>query len=295
MISSSRRRFLSSVLAAGAVAPLARAVAPFERPGKPSFRLGLAAYSFRQALQDGSDFDLFQFIDYCANLGLEGTELTSYYFPSDADEEYLLKIRRHAFLRGIAISGTAVGNNFALPRGEKRDQEIAGVKKWVDRAVAFGAPHIRVFAGAAGGLEEDDAFTLCIEALEETAEYAGQHGIFLGLENHGGLVAEASGMLRILEAVESPWLGVNLDTGNFHTEDPYGDLAKCAPFAVNVQVKVEMRPRNGNREPVDLKRLVRLLRDANYQGFIILEYEAAEDPFEAVPAWLERLAEVFQA
>ena len=130
----------------------------------------------------------------------------------------------------------------------------------------------------------------CIEAMEECCEYAGAKGIFLGLENHGGLVAEPAGMLEILEGVKSPWLGVNLDTGNFHTDDPYRDLAKVAPWAVNVQVKVEMRPRGAKKKsPANLERVVAILREVNYQGFVVLEYEAKEDPMTAIPHHLENL------
>ncbi|MCP4849776.1 MAG: sugar phosphate isomerase/epimerase, partial [Verrucomicrobiaceae bacterium] len=183
-----------------------------------------------------------------------------------------------------------VGNNFALPEGRARDEQIAAVKGWIDRAAVLGAPHVRVFAGAAKGIDEAVARRMCVSALEECCDYAGGKGIFLGLENHGGIVARAEGMLEIIAAVKSPWFGVNLDTGNFHTEDPYADLAKVAPYAVNVQVKVEMRA-SGQKQhhPADMKRLVKILRDAGYQGYVALEYEAKGDPFKEVPAHLEAL------
>jgi sugar phosphate isomerase/epimerase len=111
----------------------------------------------------------------------------------------------------------------------------------------------------------------------------------LGLENHGGIVADPSDLLEIVRAVKSPWFGVNLDTGNFQTEDPYADLAKCAPYAVNVQVKVEIKRRGAKAEPSDLKRVATILRDANYQGYVALEYEAAPDPWTVVPRHLEEL------
>ena len=136
-----------------------------------------------------------------------------------------MKTRRHAFLRGVAVSGTSVGNVFTLPRGEARDREIASVKSWIHSAAVLGAPHIRVFAGnVQKGQSPDEAQRLCIEALEECCAFAATQGIFLGLENHGGIVAEPEGLLAIVRAVQSPWLGVNLDTGNFHSADPYAEL-----------------------------------------------------------------------
>ncbi len=305
--SLSRRRFLKSsstaVLGAGALgASSALGMEPLSRPGGPRFDLSLAAYSFRNFFEYMRDkkkevtdrkMDMFKFIDYCADQGLKGTELTSYFFQPDAGAEYFKKIRQHAAKRGIAISGTAVGNNFARPKGPELDKEIADVKRWIDNAAIMGAPHIRIFAGRATGVSDAEARSMCIEAIEECCEYAGQWGVRLGLENHGGIVAEADGMLEIIKAVNSPWFGVNLDTGNFHTQWPYRDLALIAPYAINVQLKVEMRPKDRPHEPASLERLARILRYAEYQGYVVLEYEAKPDPYEAVPPLVKELKKVF--
>jgi sugar phosphate isomerase/epimerase len=282
------------------------AIEPFKRAGQPRLSLSLAAYSFREYFIDGGGkknleaakrIDLLQFVDYCADHGCAGAEVTSYYFPPNVTEDYLLKLRRHAFLRGIEISGTAVGNTFALPPGEKRDKEIAGVKAWIDRAYVLGAPHIRIFAGgAAKDASLAEAQKQCISAIEECADYAGKKGIMLGLENHGGIVADAEGVLEIVRAVKSRWFGMNLDTGNFHSADPYADIARCAPYAVNVQLKGEIKRATASKaEPADLPRLVKILREANYQGYVALEYESAEDPWKAVPELLKRMKELFAA
>jgi sugar phosphate isomerase/epimerase len=299
----SRRQFAASTaLALGAlVAPASSAVEPFKRAGESRLRLSLAAYGFRQYFKDSShkrdnaatddkQIDLFQFIDYCAENHCDAAELTSYYFPKEITNDLLLKIKRHAFLRGVELSGTSVGNTFTPPPGEKRNQEIAHTKKWIDYAALLGIPHIRVFAGNADGQSPEAAKKNCIGALEECCAYAGEHGIFLGIENHGGIVAEPDALLDIIKSVQSPWLGVNLDTANFHTDDPYRDLARCAPYAVNVQLKTEVQAKGKKKEPADLKRLVKILRDANYQGYLVLEYEASEDPYTAVPRALKELA-----
>jgi sugar phosphate isomerase/epimerase len=160
----------------------------------------------------------------------------------------------------------------------------------------MGAPHIRIFAGnAQGGISPTQAKTLAIGAIEECCDYAGQKGIVLGLENHGGIVADPADLLEIVRAVKSPWFGINLDTGNFNTADPYADLARCAPYAVNVQVKTEITKRGQKKEAADLARLVQIVRDANYQGYVALEYEAAEDPWKAVPETLEKLGALLKA
>jgi sugar phosphate isomerase/epimerase len=300
MPSFSRRHFLQLAGLTALSAPALRAIEPFARTGAPRLRLGLAAYSFRDYFKDTTHaqkagvepkLEMPQFIDYCAEQGCEGAELTSYYFPKDVTDDYLRQIRRHAFLKGVSISGTSVGNNFARKKGPELDKEIADVKRWIDRAALLGAPHIRVFAGApAKDFPVEEAKRNCIASLEECCAYAGERGIFLGLENHGGIVAEPEALLEIVRAIKSPWLGINLDTGNFHTADPYASLAQCAPYAVNVQVKTEMRAAAEKKnQPADLQRQVKLLRDANYQGWVTLEYEAPEDPWQAVPTILAQL------
>jgi sugar phosphate isomerase/epimerase len=300
-----RRQFLKSsvgaglaVAASGLVAPVvAPAIEPVKRSGASRLRLSLAAYSFRETFnhkEPDKRITLFDFIDFCAEHGCDAAEITSYYFPKEFDTDYLIQLRRHAFLRGIAISGSAVGNTFTV--SEKREAEIALTKKWIDHCAIIGAPHIRVFAGTQPKDAEPAATKkLCIQALEECCDYAGKKGIFLGLENHGGIVAEADGLLEIVRAVKSPWLGVNLDTGNFHTDDPYGDLAKCAPYAVNVQYKVEVQYRGKPKQLGDMPRVIKILRDANYQGYVALEYEAREDAWKAVPEWLGKLKEAIGA
>jgi len=315
MQTTTRRHFLKTSLQSGfalagfgllEINPLT-AAEPFRRAGAPRLLLSLAAYSFRDYFKDsnhkrdtksdpGKRIDLFQFIDYCADHGCQGAELTSYYFPPDLDHDFLIQIKRHAFLRGIEVSGTAVGNTFTLPAGLRRDQEIAQVKKWIDYAAILGAPHIRIFAGSPSpDMSRDQSRQLCISAIEDCCDYAGRKGVFLGLENHGGIVATADEILEIVQAVKSPWLGVNLDTGNFHTDDPYADLVRIAPFAVNVQMKGEVHPRGKGDEPADLPRLVKILRDANYQGYVALEYESKEDPWTAVPRLLKQIKELFAA
>jgi sugar phosphate isomerase/epimerase len=307
-----RRDFLKLSGAAGLAATLvpwgafaADGRGPFQRSGQPRLRLSLAAYSFREnfplmrgkpnaKVPAGKATDMFKFIDYCAAHGCEGAELTSYFFDAETDD-YLIKLKRHAFLRGVAISGTAIGNNFSLPKGAKLDEEIAATKKWIDRAVLLGTSHVRVFAGIAPkDFPRAEADKMVITSLQECCEYAGQRGVFLGLENHDSIGA-ADTLLPMIKAVNSPWLGINLDSGNFRTADPYKDFAECVPYAVNVQIKVEVNDAAGGKRAADLKKFTQLLRDGGYQGWIALEYEAKEDAAVAVPRVLEELKRLFAA
>jgi sugar phosphate isomerase/epimerase len=280
---------------------VSRAEESLPRKGPSRMKLSLAAYSFRNYFKDrahkrddkapaGPDMDLFGFIDFCAAHHCDAAELTSYYFPANTDKAFLLKLKRHAFLRGVQISGSAVGNTFTNPAGPARDKEMETVKKWIGHCELLGAPHLRVFAGGLPkGISEKEGVANCIESLREACAEAAQHGVFLGVENHGGIVAEPAPLLEILKAVDSPWLGINLDSANFHTADPYADFAKCAPYAVNVQIKTETRPKDAAVQRADLKRYIQILRDANYQGYVALEFEENADPYKTVPGVLEEL------
>lgn len=298
----SRRALLGSGLAATSMLALGSTAAesadPPQRNNKHLFKLSLAAYSFNRVLPrfwtpdqlDNAKFTLEQFIDFCADQGLGACELTAYYFPKEVTTKYLLSIKERCFRMGLAISGTAIGNNFCVADPAELQKQLEMTRNWIDYSAILGAPVIRIFAG---GVPKGDTIEAtrerCVAAINESLEYAAQKGVCLALENHGGITTDPDEMLKIVQAVNpSPWFGVNFDSGNFRTPDPYADLEKIAPYAINAQVKVEITP-NGNKEHADLPRIMKILENAHYRGFVALEYEAAADPFTAVPEHLNTL------
>lgn len=261
-------------------------------------KLSVAAYSFRNHFRymKGKErtpsepaIDMRKFIDFCNSAGATGAELTSYFFPPNTDQKYFRQLRSYAKRKKISVSGTAVGNNFSLEPTADREAQMAYVKMWIDHAVTMGAPHVRIFAGKKKkDTSEKLADKLVIEALEEACDYAGKRKIYLGLENHDS-IATAERLIRLLQAVDSKWLGINLDSGNFRTADPYRDFEESAPYAVNVQMKTELKIGNKSHES-DLGRFMGILKTAGYTGWVALEYEAKDNPYEAVPAVIEKLA-----
>jgi sugar phosphate isomerase/epimerase len=297
-MADSRRSFLKGAAAAVMGAPSApAAMEPVARGGGAHLRLSLAAYSYRKYLTDyrrgqtpaTGGMTLDDFVDLCARFGLDGTEPTAYYVPTPVSAAYLRRLRRRAFLHGLTISGTAIGNTFTHPPGPELEKEIAHVKAWTDHAAELGAPVIRIFAGdLPKGTSEEEARKRCIEAIQRCCEYAGERGVILALENHGGIVTRADQLLAIVKAVKSDWFGVNWDSGNFRSADPYAELEMTAPYAVTAQIKVGIGSPSGKRE-ADLPRVVGILKNAGYRGFVALEYEEEEDPTTAVPRHLETL------
>jgi sugar phosphate isomerase/epimerase len=294
-----RRDFFSAVAAVPAMSlPAAgAAIDPIRRVGPPRMKLSLAAYSFRNALSGPrKSMTLDDFVDLASTYDIEAVEPTSYYFPEPATPEYCRSLRRHALLQGLSISGTAVGNTFTHRPGPELQKEMDHVKRWIDLAAELHAPTIRIFAGnLQKGTSEEDARRWCIDAIHRACEYAGSRGIILALENHGGIVSTPDQMLAIVREVRSDWFGVNLDTGNFRGADPYAELARLAPYAVVTQVKTEITIGKGQRREADLARVIKLLRDVNYRGFVVLEYEGEADPRTAAPRYLSELRKLLSA
>ena len=300
-----RRQFLhagAAVLAGLALPSLNSAADPIVRNGKPHLKLSLAAYSFSRQLsqhwpspkkQDGT-MTLLDFIDFCAEQNLDGTELTSYYFPAEITSDYIRQIKERTFRLGLDISGTAIGNDFCKPAGEALKAEKALTRKWIDYAADLGAPVIRIFAGnVPKGDTEAAALDRCVAAIDEAVAYAATKSVVLALENHGGITSTPEQLLAIVKRVApSPNFGVNFDSGNFRTADPYASLEMIAPYAMNAQVKATVSPNGGQKEAADLARIIGILKQANYRGYVVLEYEEPEDPRTAIPPLLKKLREL---
>jgi sugar phosphate isomerase/epimerase len=297
MARMTRRSFLLSTpaaMAAVAVRPTgAAAIGPIRRTGTSQLRVGLAAYSMRQYLQAAPGtkgaMDLLGFVDYAAGLGVDAVELTSYYFPEKLTDAYLNEVKRRCHVNGLDISGGAIRNNYTLPDGDPELQKwFDHTETWLAHYQKLGVPVVRVFSGVPPkGMTEEQGIANAIANLRKALVFAERHGVILGLENHDYLT-RIDRMLPIIKAIDSPWFGVNLDSGNVDTPDVYAQLAKIVPYAVNVQLKVETGPVK-QKVATDVPRFVRMLKDAGYRGYVVLEYESAPDPYEAIPKHLQTL------
>jgi sugar phosphate isomerase/epimerase len=294
MTTATRRQFLCSALGAGTglglAARSARAIEPIRRNGQAHIRLSIAAYSYRKYLDlKKPAMTLDDFVEVAAGMSVDAVEPTAYYFAKTTPE-YLAHLKGKCTRLGLDVSGTAVGNNFCVADPAKLRDQIAYVKQWVEHTARLGGKTVRIFAGSAPkGETEEKARARCLEAIEESCDHAGKYGIYLALENHGGIVATIEQMLMLVQAVKHDWFGVNWDTGNFHSPDPYADLTRLAPYAVVVQIKSEIQRAGQNKEEADLARLIGILRAADFRGYVALEYEAAEEPKTAVPRQIDRL------
>jgi sugar phosphate isomerase/epimerase len=263
-------------------------------------KLSLAAYSMRSKLPNfrnnqhaTSDYQMEDFIEQAAKWQVDGVELTSYFLPDPCPRDRAQSLKRLAHVNGLDITGGAIGNNFTYsPGSSKAKEQMEYTRRWIETYGYMGAPVIRVFAGNPDKeADKTQAVKNIIENLKAACYFAEQSGVILAMENHD-FTTNIDRYLEIIDAVDSPWFGANLDSGNLaKTADPYADLARIAPHAVNAQIKVVI-PVNGIKQAADFERLIQILKDANYKGYVVLEYEEEADPLIEIPKYLGRLREL---
>mgnify|MGYP000700244879 CR=1 FL=1 len=278
--------------------PVLAAATPIARKAGTRIRIGLNAYSFNKPLMAGK-MTLFDVIDYCAQQGIDGADLTGYYFPGYPNvpsDEYLFKLKRYAFLNGVTIGGTGVRNDFTLPDASSRRGHIQLVKDWIDVAAKLGSDMVRVFTGRElpKGYTFDQVFEWMVPAFRECAEYGRKHGVIVGLQNHHDYAKTAAETIRIVDAVKSDWFSVILDIGSLRMSDPYEEIEKLLPYASNWQIKEHVWY-GERREPVDLVRLKRIIDKTGYRGFTPIEALGEGDPAVIVTAFLKQVREAFGA
>lgn len=299
----SRRTFLRSaatLAAAGTVIPqLVRGQPDIpEKSAASRIKLSISSYSYWHFKE--KKFPIETVIDEAAKLGVEGIDILHRQMESE-DNAYLQGLKRHAFVNGIAFTCLSIHQSFVSPDKEFLAKQIAHTKHCIELAAKMGIPSLRLNSGRWGtiksfdelmanrgvepileGYTEDDGFKWCIDSIEKCLPTAEKNGVLLALENHWGLCSTPEGQLRIKNAIDSPWLGIMMDTGNF-LEDPYDKLEMLAPYTNFIQAKTYYGGGEWYSLDLDYDRIVKILKDVNYRGYISLEFEGKEDPFTAVP------------
>ncbi len=287
-----RRHFLGHALIAPAVGLRAAPTAEARR-----VRLSCNLYSFNAPLRAG-EMSLPEVVAFCAEAGFDAVDPTGYYFPgypSVPDEAFSHALKRQAFLLGLDLSGTGIRNDFTQPDPAARAADVARVQAWVEAAARLGAPCLRVFSGGETpeGVSRAVAEGWVVEALRACAEHGARRGVMIVLQNHHDFIRTAEETARILDAVGSDWLGLNLDIGSYRAADPYAEIARMAPRAVTWQLKEHVYV-GGRETPTDLDRMARIIRGVGYRGYVPLETLGPGDPRRKVPAFLAEVRAAFE-
>jgi sugar phosphate isomerase/epimerase len=271
-------------------------------------RIGVSTYSFWHF--KGDKPEIADCIDRAAAMGFDGVEILHQQMRGE-DNAYLQELKGRAFAQGLDLMGFSTHQGFVSPDKAVRQKNIDHTLRCIELAWRLGIPTLRVNTGrwntiksfddlmANRGIEpnlegfsDDEGFKWVIDSLQECIPAAQQSGVIMGLENHWGLGRTAEGVMRIVEAINSPWLKVTLDTGNF-LEHMYEQMRRLAPHAVLIQAKTYFGGGEWYTLEIDYAHVNRILREANYRGYVSLEFEGKEDAETGVPKSLAVLREAF--
>jgi L-ribulose-5-phosphate 3-epimerase len=263
-----------------------------------AMRIGTSTYSFWHFLKEKVPIE--HVMDRAYEMGLDGVEVLHVQMENE-DRAYINDLKRHALELSLDIFCLAIHQNFVSPSEEERMKQVEHTKRCLEIAYRLGAPCIRLNSGrwntiksfdelmARKGIEppipgfsEEDAFGWVVDCINECLPMAEEHGVVMALENHWGLTSTPEGVNRIVGQVGSKWLRTLMDTGNF-LEDPYTKLQKIAPGAILVHAKTYYGGGEWYRLDIDYGKVLKILRDINFKGYISIEYEGKESALTAVP------------
>jgi sugar phosphate isomerase/epimerase len=317
MKSFNRRTFLTGTLGAAALSINSRSSAQAkadESSGQTerahrSNPIAVSTYSFWR-FKKGLKLPIEDCIEKAAEMGFNGVEILHVQMEKESND-YLQNLKRRALINGIDLCGMSIHQGFLSPDGAKRQKNIDHTIKCIELAYKLGIPLIRLNTGTWGtsrnfdelmknrgiepplpGCTEDDGFKWVIDSIEKCLPAAESCGVILGLENHWGLARTPQGLLRIVNAVDSTWLRVLLDTGNF-LEEPYDKLEQCAPQAVFMHAKTYYGGGLWYTLDLDYHRIAAIMRKHSYHGYVSLEFEGNEDYKTAIPKSLALLRNAF--
>jgi L-ribulose-5-phosphate 3-epimerase len=273
-------------------------------------RIGVSTYSFWQFNGPKEKAPIEDCIEKAAQMGFDGIEFLLVQMQSE-ENDYLQKLKRQAFHAGLDLMGFSTHQGFVFPEVEKRQSEVDKSIRQIELAYALGIPTMRLNTGRWGtsgsfdelmankgiepvlnGYTEDEGFKWVTDAIEQLIPTAEKCGVVLGLENHWGLGRTAEGVLRIVKDINSPWLQITADTGNF-LDRQYEQLEMLAPQTFLIQAKTYYGGGKWYTLDIDYDKVAQIFRKVNYRGYVSVEFEGHEDPNTAIPKSLELMRNAF--
>jgi len=297
-----RSMFATGALALAPAAPAAAAATGSR------IRLAVSTYSYWHFKPP--KYPIESVIDHAAKIGFEGVEILHRQMENETPA-YVNKLKRLAFERGLSFPMLSIHQDFVSPKAEERQAAIKHTTGCLELAARLGCGAIRLNSGRwktiksfdelmkvkgdeppLPGYTEADALGWCVSSIQECLPVAERLGVLMALENHWGLTTKIDNLLKIHKEVNSPWLGINMDTGNY-PGDPYAGIERLAPHATIVQAKTYYGGGVWYTLDLDYKRIAGILRKAGYRGWVSLEMEGNEAAEPAVEKSYRVLREAF--
>ena len=295
-----RRSFTRNVALAGVAAAAMPVINLSQKQattgrGTEHLKISLNAFSFNDLLLS-KKITIDDVLEFCAKTGFEGVDLTGYYFPgypAAPSDEYLYHIKKKAFRLGIDLGCTGVRNDFTWADPDKRAEEKKLVKDWIKVAQKLGAPGVRIFAGTLSkeNFAWDERAKWIVDDIRECADYGKEHGVMLAFQNHWDFVKTATEVDKIMKMVDHEWVGLMLDIGSYHTPDPYKDIASTARYAITWQMKEKVFV-NDTQVEADYAKVIDIVKNCGYRGYLPLETLGQGDPYQKVEALYNKVKKI---
>lgn len=298
-----------SLLSAGAAA-LAAVPAPVAAQPKAQRRIQLAVSTYSYWHFKPTKYPIEDVIEDAARLGFDGVEILHRQM-TDESPAYVNSLKKRAFTLGLSMPMLSIHQDFVSPAADERAKMIDHTIRCLELAARLGIPCVRLNSGRwktipdfndlmkvkgdeppLPGYKLEDAIGWCVSSIEKCLPTCEKLGVMLALENHWGLTTSIDNLLTIHQKVNSPWLGINMDTGNY-PGDPYAGIERLAPKATIVQAKTYYGGGEWYTLDLDYKRIAGILRKANYNGWVSLEMEGKESPKTAVAKSYDVLRQAF--
>ncbi|WP_140938136.1 sugar phosphate isomerase/epimerase family protein [Sphingobacterium lumbrici] len=289
---NSRRDFIKNLGLATAGVVLMPSLEGFSSK-KKWFDISLAEWSLHRTLHKG-DLKNIDFPEFTAkNFGIYGVEYVNSFFKDKAkDMTYLKDLNNRAKDNGVKNVLIMIDGEGDLGHADaqKRAQAVDNHYKWIDAASFLECTSIRVNAGGNGSREE--VKQRVVESLSILSNYSKKSKINVIVENHGGISSHGDWLADVLKSVGNKYCGSLPDFGNFYEYDRYQGVIDLMPYAKGVSAKTHDFDENGNEANIDYAKMMKIVKNAGYKGFVGIEYEGGTlseiDGIKATKALLER-------
>ncbi len=296
-----RRQFLQMVSAAGAVAATssigltAASASNLVNIQKPlPFQISLAEWSLHKALFGGKINNLDFAKTAKEEFQIDAVEYVNQFFKDKAkDEKYLAELKKRHEDLNVKCLLIMIDGEGALGDADdaKRKVAVENHYKWVEAAKYLGCHSIRV--NAQSTTNYDEAKKLAADGLRRLSEFGAQHNINVIVENHGGLSSNGKWLAETIASVGLKNCGTLPDFGNFHDYDRYMGVTETMPYAKAVSAKSHDFDDKGNETHTDYFKMMQIVADAGYKGFVGIEYEGSKlDEFAGIRATRDLLIKV---
>ena len=240
------------------------------------------AYSFNDEFRSGQ-MDLFDMMEFAADIGLNAVDLTAYYFssyPKLPKKDEIFALKKRALELGLNISWMGVRNNFVTADTEARARDLKMIKDWLEVSSSVGSSILRIFTGRnqPEGYTKEQVKTWLVDAFKECSQYGSEVGVIAALQNHNEFLFTADEVIDIIKRVNSEWFGLILDISGLRTtSNPYAEAEKLAPYANYWFIKEHVY-HNQVKKPTDMKQMAAILKQHNFRGYVSFESLSEGNP-----------------